>query len=746
MSHPQEPSDDAVGLQPETSAEGVEPADAPTKHGRLAGNPTSIAPEQQRHDCKTNPADQSANPRPLPTIPGYRVLGELGRGGMGVVYKAEQLALGRVVALKVLTAGIHASPAELARFRSEAESAARLSHPHIVQVYEVGEADGCPFFSLEFVAGGTLWEKLRAQPLSPPEAAQLIVTIARAVQFAHDQEIIHRDLKPANILLSLRGEPKIADFGLAKRLSGDSQTKTGEVMGTPSYMAPEQATGVTKTIGPACDVYSLGAILFEMLTGRPPFYDPDPVETILQVISDEPVSVRRLSPNAPRDLETICHKCLEKQPKKRYASAGELADDLDRFLTNQPILARPTPAWERVIKWTRRRPGTAGMIAVALIAVVTILTYGFWKNRQLADQRDRLLINFNRAIEHSGRRIQHAGQSTDDLLRDKLKFLTAIREQTGTEDEVRYERAKAARMSGDILRKLGEMQAAQQAYSQAMEELHWLMIDEKQSLVYPWDQASVLNGQGQLAADEGRLEVAAKDYQAAIDIYTKLHERAGTNTDAAQQRASVESNLAIVLGRMGKTTEAIAHHERLLKLREDLLTVDPQNPQYHRDHAIALGGLAAAILRSRPKEAENFLVEALREVDQLPSIIQSEQLVREFRAAAHGNLAIVLNKRSALVEGQAEYKKALEIMQKLVSSYPDVIRYEQGVADIHNNLAFMLAGDGNFQLAIKNMEAAAKGYASLAAKHPETATFRDEQLRLEGLLKELKESAKAGTP
>ena len=746
MSPPQKPPCDDAETQTQRLANGVSPADAPTKHGGPEGNSTSIATAEQGADRKTNPAASATNLRPLPTIPGHRVLGELGRGGMGVVYKAEQLALGRIVALKVLTAGVHASPGELARFRSEAESAARLSHPHIVQVYEVGEAAGCPFFSLEFVAGGNLAEKLRAQPLSPREAAQLIVTIARAVQFAHDQEIIHRDLKPANILMTLQGEPKIADFGLAKRLSGDSQTKTGEVMGTPSYMAPEQATGVTKSIGPACDVYSLGAIFFEMLTGRPPFYDPDPVETILQVISDEPVSIRRLSPTAPRDLETICHKCLEKQPKKRYASAGDLAADLERFLSDQPILARPTPAWERAFKWTKRRPGTAGIIAVVVTAVIIIFSYGVRKNRQLAAQRNRLFNNFNLAIENTGRRIQHAGQSTDGLLRDELTFLTVIREQTGIEEEVRYERAKAARMAGDIYRELGERKSAQEAYSQASEELQWLLQNDKHNLAYPWDQASVLSGQGQLRADEGKLEEAAQDYQSAIEIYTKLHERAGTKTDAGLQRATVESNLAVVLKRQGKTAEAITHQERILKLRKDLLTVDPGDPLYHRDHAIALGSLAASILRTKPQEAEEYLLDALREVDQLPANVQSEQLVREFTAASHGNLALLLGRKNRVAEANAEYRQAMAIMKKLVASYPDVIRYEQGLADIHHNLAFLLASNGQFAEAIVEMDAAAKIYVGLATKHPESSHLKAEQLRLEELVKELKESAKAAAP
>jgi WD40 repeat protein/serine/threonine protein kinase len=339
-----------------------------------------------------------------PVLPGYEILGELGRGGMGVVYKARQLGLNRLTAVKMILAGGHAGADALARFQAEAEAAAALHHAHIVAVYEVGAQDGRPFFSMEYVAGGSLKDRLQGLPQPAQEAARLVETLARAVSFAHERGIVHRDLKPANILLQgaltaedaeeRRGKstdtlplrsaassavkdfiPKITDFGLAKRLDLGQQTQSGQIIGTPDYMAPEQASGKGNRVGPAVDIYALGAILYDLLTGRPPFQAASALETLEQVRQQEPIPPRRLQPHVPRDLDTICLKCLAKEPSKRYASALALAEDLRRFLTDEPIKARPPSLGERCARWARHHKAVAvafSVISVTLAAATTI--------------------------------------------------------------------------------------------------------------------------------------------------------------------------------------------------------------------------------------------------------------------------------------------------------------------------------------------------------------------------------------
>jgi WD40 repeat protein/tRNA A-37 threonylcarbamoyl transferase component Bud32 len=328
----------------------------------LAAPKADAASEEAVSPAGTEPSGKQA-------IPGYEIRGELGRGGMGVVYKARQVKLDRVVALKMILAGSHAGEMGLTRFRTEAEAVARLQHPGIVQIYEVGEHNGLPFFSLEFCPGGSLDKKLGGTPQPPREAAALVEKLAVAMEAAHQKGVIHRDLKPANVLLAEDGTPKITDFGLAKKLDAAGQTQTGAVMGTPSYMAPEQAGGSSKQVGPAADVYALGAILYECLTGHPPFKSAVPVDTVLQVLSEEPVPPSRLLPKCPRDLETICLKCLQKEPRKRYASAAGLAEDLRHFLAGEPIRARPVGAPERLWRWCRRNPLVAGLTAATVLFV-----------------------------------------------------------------------------------------------------------------------------------------------------------------------------------------------------------------------------------------------------------------------------------------------------------------------------------------------------------------------------------------
>jgi serine/threonine-protein kinase len=312
----------------------------------------------------------------------------LGVGGMGVVFRARHLGLNRVVALKMALAGAYAGPHERARFRREAEAVAALAHPNVVQVHDVGESDGRPFFTMEYVEGGSLAGKLAGKPRPAREAAELVATLARAVHAAHVAGIVHRDLKPANVLLAADGTPKVTDFGLARRVGGEAGlTRTGAAVGTPSYMAPEQARGQAAAVGPATDVYALGAILYELLTGRPPFRAESAAETLQQLLSRDPAPPSRLNAKVPRDLETICLKCLQKGPRCRYATALALAEDLGRYQRGEPITARPVSRPERVARWVRRNPAVAALILAAFALVGLAAVHGASEWRREARRR-----------------------------------------------------------------------------------------------------------------------------------------------------------------------------------------------------------------------------------------------------------------------------------------------------------------------------------------------------------------------
>jgi hypothetical protein len=341
----------------------------------------TVPAESERPTAPPAPAPAPAAPAAQgPGVPGYEILHELSRGGMGVVYQARQVQLKRLVALKMILAGAHAGEHERRRFRLEAEAVARLQHPSIVQIYEVGETEGKPFFSLEFCAGSSLADKLHGTPLPPWKEADVVETLARAIDAAHQAGIVHRDLKPANVLLTADGQPKITDFGLAKQLDrATGQTASGAILGTPSYMAPEQAAGKTKEVSPAADIYALGAILYELMTGRPPFQATTLLDTVQQVLADGPVPPSRWQPKLPRDLETICLKCLHKEPRRRYATALDLAEDLRRFLAHEPIRARPVGLLARAGRWLQRpeRIRDAGLIMIlhALVRAVVALFF-----------------------------------------------------------------------------------------------------------------------------------------------------------------------------------------------------------------------------------------------------------------------------------------------------------------------------------------------------------------------------------
>jgi WD40 repeat protein len=397
----------------------------------------TIHPDTPAQDVSQS-AERPSTATP-PTVPGYELLGEVGRGGMAVVYRARQISLGRIVALKMILAGPQAVDKQRDLLRAEAQAIAGLQHPNIVQIYEVAEHDGRLYLSLEYLAGGSLARFLAGVPQPPRIAAAVAAALARAVDFAHDRGIVHRDLKPSNVLLAgpvlMSGEPsntgdvpltnhqsplttvKIADFGLAKRLNeGETLFDTADIVGTPSYVAPEQVRNQGDAVGPAADVYALGAILYECLTGRPPFRGETAYDTLLQVVHTDPVGPRRLQPTVPRDLETICLKCLHKDPRRRYPTARALAEDLDRFLAGAPIRARSIGMVERTVKWIRRRPGMATMAALVLLLTLAAFALLAWQ-WDLAEARVRAEAA---AKEEAGKR-----EEEERRARQQVERLTA---------------------------------------------------------------------------------------------------------------------------------------------------------------------------------------------------------------------------------------------------------------------------------------------------------------------------------
>ena len=422
----------------------------------IFGSSALACPTLSRLESEEGTSNWHFSQSELPEVDGYEILAELGHGGMGVVYKAHQHRLSRFVALKMIRAGSLAKPEDLARFRIEAEAVAQQRHPNIIQIFDIGEVGGLPFVALELLEGGSLDTFLAGTPQPGEASAKLSATLARAIHAAHQAGIIHRDLKPSNVMFGADGTPKITDFGLAKRLEDEGYTETGQVLGSPSYIPPEQAQGRAKEVGPAADVYALGAILYEMLTGRPPFKGKTPVETVMQVLNEDPVPPSHLQSQVPRDLETICLKCLAKEPRKRYASALALADDLDRYLTDRPIQARRTPVLERGRKWARRRPISSFLLAFGACTMAIGIVD---RVRSQADYR--------------AARSRHETSLTkyeNDLIDGHFPIEELSRLKTSTEAEHRF--ADLHTRAADLLGKAQHGLAVKQSREDARDRLH----------------------------------------------------------------------------------------------------------------------------------------------------------------------------------------------------------------------------------------------------------------------------------
>jgi serine/threonine protein kinase len=653
----------------------------------------------------------------LPAPASYEILEEVGRGGMGVVYKARQLGLNRIVALKMILAGAQVSPEHLARFRAEAEAAARLRHPNIVQVYEIGDWNGLPFFSLEYMDGGTLRDRLRQGPLPPDEATQLVESLAHAVQAAHDQGIIHRDLKPENILFqesatdqnrstqksdknnlsSINAHArsllaKITDFGLAKRLDAEiEQTRTGVVMGTASYMAPEQATGQTRDIGPAADLYSLGAVLYEALSGRPPFRAGDYLQTLEQVRSQEPISLSRLQSGLPRDLVTICSKCLQKEPRKRYASAAELAEDLRRFRAGEPILARPVPGWERVWKWARRHPAQAALAGVCVFTIVGALLGIVAHTIRLRREVERTEANYReaRAVinqmlarleERSAAEVPGLKELQRAQLEDALTFYDSILQKRETPDPaLRRDLAQACERAARIEANLGRRASAEANFRRS------LGIFEELAVANPRDT----DAQADLA-----------------DCCQYLGDFLTANPDPSQPET--------------RSKEALATLERSLAIRERLATADPDNPRRAYDVArsyLSLGQLYQASAKPGP-EAEKQFDQAFKYGQALLDDYPGRREYRLMMVSVNSRRAWIFLNTNRIPEADASYTAAEKLLQKLVEEKPEDLDTSIGLASLYGQRASFYHGTHRPEEAVAVATRAVEHLEEVVRKEP----------------------------
>jgi eukaryotic-like serine/threonine-protein kinase len=692
-------------------------------------------------------------------VPGYEIAGELGRGGMGVVYKARQIGLNRWVALKMVLAGAHASQHQLDRFLTEAKAVADLQHPNIVQIYDIDEHDGLPFFSLEFVGGGSLDAKVHRKPQPPREAAHMVETLAQAMQYAHEHGVIHRDLKPANILLTVDGMPKITDFGLAKRLEEESsQTKSGTLMGTPNYMAPEQARGEVQLVGPLADVYTLGAILYELLTGRPPFQGATVLETVKQVTNEEPMPPSRLQPHVPRDLETICLKCLQKDMVKRYGSARLLADDLRRFLSDEPILARPVSNWERLSRWCRRNPRVAALVGTValLLIVVAVGSFAFAyrisqemaeteRQKKIADQNavaeklareeaDRNADLAERQALEARRAQELASQQANNALDTVYKVVTVVNEKLRTVpdtgalrkylvelvmarlDKISKDAAnsgKADRTMGLALQDMGRFYE-QMGMTKEQTEVFERSLEIFNRLIqeYPEEDWNKFNAAisydylgeigREIEPDPAKLfEIYNKALEIRKQLATEVHNPEVTPFKRLRALAVSYVKPAALAMEVGDPARALIYARKALKASEDSLEADPKQVADRFElFSSSYFFLAKAEWHlGMESEARKHLNDclALRQQwmdSQKLNVEPKRELARAYEAL--GDLEMEAHHAQAALEA---YQKALEIFDGLAQKDRDNPELQWYVANVNYHLGVVYQALGNAKAA-----------------------------------------------
>ena len=605
---------------------------------------------------------------PLPAPPGYELLEEIGRGGMGVVFKARQCELNRLVAVKTMRTGALASVEEQRRFRLEAQAAARLCHPHIVQVHDVGETAGLAYLILEYVEGGSLTRRLAEGPLSARDAAALTQVLAHAVHYAHSCGIVHRDLKPANVLLACSHPesatadsspltaftPKLTDFGLAKLLGADAeQTQSGAILGTPSYMAPEQASGRVAEAGPATDVYALGAMLYEMLTGRPPFRGATPLDTLDQVRTREPVPPRQLQTGIPRDLETICLKCLHKEPGRRYPSADALAEDLRRFVDGAPIQARRVGLGERGVKWVRRRPLTAVLAACILAAALALAGVG---------------LSYHFELEHALQATRQQRDRAENYYGKMLEAVDTLLTEVGDKD----------------LADVPEMEEARSRLFEKALQIHEGLLDGENDddPTNRLQRARLLYRIAALIRWSAAMEHTETYAQRSIALCRQLVAEAPDNLQYRRELGRALSGVGQVYETMDRHAETQSLYRQAREVREALPLDEPLD-RFDLAHSCILLGFRC--LEAHPDEARTLL-------DRASALLESTPALKGTRAAVtqvYLGQGVLHQQRHRVVEAEAAYRKGLDAGQGALRDARWVGFNHFIVAEILHNLAML---------------------------------------------------------
>jgi tetratricopeptide (TPR) repeat protein/tRNA A-37 threonylcarbamoyl transferase component Bud32 len=686
--------DDAVTAYLEAAESGGAPSRQEwlARYPDLAEGLSTFFADTDRVRCWTDPLCQAVadvSPWKPASFGDYELVAEIGRGGKGVVYEARQISLNRTVALKMVRIDQLGEDIERRRLRNEAETAARLDHPCVLPVYDVGERDGQLYFSMKLLPGGSLADRLAEFKAQPRRAAEVVAVVARAIHHAHQRGVLHRDLKPSNILLDAEGQPHIGDFGLARRLEGDSDlTQTGAILGTPSYMAPEQTVGDRNGVTTAADVYGLGGILYALLTGRPPFVASSVFETMMQVREQAPLSPERRNPRVDRDLATICLKCLQKVPSQRYESALAVAEDLERYLAGQPIVARPVGVSKRTWLWARRQPAAAALVVLAVLAVVGtiagVLVHNAKLNRAAAEARQGYALaddRYQSARDTLGRMLNQLKHSSmgdvprlqelrQRLLEDALTFYESALEQANPDPVVRRDAAFAYTEAGAVESFLGQPERANEQFRRAIDLIEGLPAEYRDRPECR-DQLTVCHSHlGMSALVGGHFEEAERCYLAERSLCEQLCRDEPGSAGRQNELARAEHHLGRVYLATQRLPEALAHYLRAIEIRTALVREHPEIEAYQGQLAetyINLGVTYANLSRTKEERAAGAKAIAL-----LGPLVERHPKMLEWKMSLAGAYANMGNRLKE--EGKA--REALKLLDRAVELAEAALRQE----------------------------------------------------------------------